>query len=290
MNSPELPALGTFLYTLKKFSSGFKYYGYDVFESKTLDGVVDYSIVILGNHGLPGNKWALQYLSDKFPNCVYICWFFHKIYNEIPFKKFILTGEHHRREPMCTIQQDKDGDHRDDWKLQQTISNYVPLTFSSALLPEQVGTFTRSDTINGCFIGTMYKPDWVDGLQHVVYVTGNNLPEEERIQIFLSSKIAFGFHAHPNVLNNLVVERVFEGMAYGCVVISDNPVASEITDGIVQIATNKSDFLKLYNELLNNPDRLKELQTKGYDWVKQKGLYVHSVKYFLDKIEELRIN
>lgn len=287
MNSPELPTPGTHRFTITKFASGFKYYGYEVSESKLLDGIIDGSIVILSNHGISNNKWALQYLADRFPNCIYICWFFHKIYNEIPFKKFILTGEHYHKEPICTIEQDIDGDHRNDWKLQQTISNYIPLTFSSSLLPEQVGAFTRSHMINGCFIGTQYKPDWVEGLQNIVYITGNNLPEEERVKLFLSSKIAFGFHTHPNVLNNVVVERVFEGMAYGCVVISDNPVASEITDGIVQIATNKSDFLKLYNELLNNPDRLKELQTKGYEWVKQKGLYVHTVKHFLDKIDNL---
>ena len=68
--------------------------------------------------------------------------------------------------------------------------SYVPLTFSSSLYVEDIGTFSRNEVINGCFIGTSYKPDWVSDLPNIKYITNynNNFPEDERIKIFLSSK------------------------------------------------------------------------------------------------------
>lgn len=284
MNSPELPTPGTHYYTTNKFSNGFKKHGYNVTEANTLDTVTDNSIVLLSDHGISNNNelafQSLEYLANKFPNTIFICWFYHKYYNKIPFSKFIITGEHFHKRPVLE-------QHIFCWNLQNVIHNYVPLTFSSPLYPEDIGIIPRNETINGCFIGTPYKPFWVNELSNIVYITGNKLPEEERVNIFLSSKIAFGFHADANVLNNVVVERVFEGMAFGCVVISDSPVAAEITDNIVQVATTKEEFLKIYNDLLNDDKKRYELQQRGYEWIKRKGLYVHTAKNFLDKCLEL---
>jgi hypothetical protein len=284
MNSPELPTPGTHYYTTNKFSNGFKRHGYNVTEANTLDSISDNSIVLLSDHGISNNKelafQSLQYLADKFPNTVFICWFYHKYYDKIPFSKFLITGEHFHKRPVLE-------GHIFCWDLQNVINNYVPLTFSSSLYHENIGNLPRNEIINGCFIGTPYKPYWVNELSNIVYVTGNKLPEEERVNIFLSSKIAFGFHADANVLNNVVVERVFEGMAFGCVVISDSPVAAEITDNIVQVATSKEEFLKIYNDLLNDDKKRYDLQQRGYEWIKRKGLYVHIAKNFLDKCIEL---
>jgi spore maturation protein CgeB len=284
MNSPELPTPGTHHYTTSKFSNGFKKHGYNVIEATTLHAITDDSIVLLSDHGISYNKQlafkSLQYLADKCPNSIFICWFYHKYYNEIPFKKFVITGEHFHKKPAQE-------QHMFCWDLQNKINNYVPLTFSSSLYPEDIGTFARNERIDGCFIGTAYKPYWVNKLNNIAYITGNQLPEQQRIDIFLSSKIAFGFHADANVENNVVVERVFEGMAFGCVVISDNPVAAEITDNIVQIARTKEEFLKIYDDLLNDDNKRSELQQRGYEWVKNKGLYFHTAKNFLDKFKEL---
>ena len=284
MNSPELPTPGTHFYTTSKFVNSFKYHGYNVSEAKTLESITDNSIVMLSNHGMDNiDKGfnALKFLANKFPNAIYICWFYHKYYNEIPFKKFVITGEHFHKKPVLQ-------GHIDCWNLQNKINNYVPLTFSSSLFPEQIGSFNRNELINGCFIGSAYKPNWVNNLPNIFYVTGNNLPENQRIQAFLSSKIAFGFHADDNIKNNVVVERVFEGMAYGCVVISDTKTASDITDNIVQYASTEDEFKKIYERLLNNDDERKTLQKRGYEWIKQNGLYVHVTQKFIDKFNELQ--
>ena len=284
MNSPELPTPGTHYYTCSKFSKGFEKHGYSVIEANTLDIIEDGSIVLLSDHGITPNREnglnILNYLAEKYTNTVFICWFYHQYYEEIPFKKFIITGEHFHKKPLLD-------NHIFCWDLQNRINNYVPLTFSSSLYPEQVESLPRNETINGCFIGTAYKPDWVNDLQNIVYISGNNFPENERINVFLSSKIAFGFHADANILNNVVVERVFEGMAFGCVVISDNPVAAEITDNIVQVCSSKEEFLIIYDRLLNNDEERIQIQQRGYEWIKEKGLYTHVAKKFLNKCDEL---
>jgi spore maturation protein CgeB len=291
LNSPELPTPGTHYFTSSKFMSGFKYYGYETREANQLNDIEDGSIVLISNHGIKHpeisseNGWnALNILALNYPNCIFICWFFHSFYEKIPFKKFILTGEHFHQKPTTQ-------EHIECWELQKKINNYVPLTFASNLLPDTVGKYIRNETINGCFMGTAYKYHWVNELPNIIYRAGLNhgqqLNEEDRIQCFLHSKIAFGFHHDTNVLNNVVVERVFEGMAYGCVVISDNPIAGVITDGIVQIATTKEEFMKIYFELLFNEEKRKELQLRGYEWIKKEGLYIHIVKNFIDKINML---
>lgn len=291
MNSQELPTPGTHMFTTKKFISGFTYYGYETKIALQLDDITDGSIVLLSNHGIdnPTNSKdigikALNYLADKYPNTIFICWFYHRYYDIIPFKKYIITGEHFRFKPALE-------GHIKCWDLEQKINNYVPLTFASPLLPEQIGTFKRNESLNGCFMGTSYKYDWVAGLPKTVFLTGINhgreIEEKDRIELFLSSKIAFGFHHNNNVINNVIVERVFEGMAYGCVVISDSPAAGKITNGIVQVANNKEEFLNIYNRLLSNDNERMSLQEKGYEWVKQNGLYIHTVKCFLDKIYSL---
>jgi hypothetical protein len=291
LDSPQLPTPGTHMFTMTKFMSGFKYYGYETHIAKHLDDIDDGSIVLLSNYGMGRAVFdpkigfdALKYLSKNSPNCVYIGWFFHEHIDKITFKKFILTGEHFRAKPRMDT-------HILQWNIQRQLSNYVPLTFASPLFPEQVGTLERNEIYNGCFVGTAYKPEWVVGLQNIVYIPGfchgNEVKEDVRIKIFLSSKIAFGFHMNNNILNNVVVERVFEGMAFGCVVISDSLPAGEITGGIVQVATSREDFLNIYVRLLNNPKERLDLQKKGYEWVKNHGLYIHTVKHFLEKIKTL---
>jgi len=291
LNSPELPTPGTHRFTTEKFMKGFLDHGYEIYIANKLDDIIDGSIVLVSNHGVDHpiinsdiGFNALSYLAEKYPNSIYLCWYYHGHYSKIPFKNFVITGEHFRMKPSLE-------NHIFFWDLQQKINNYVPLTFSCSLFPEEIGTLVRNEKIDGCFIGTRYKYDWVVGLPNITYLAGLNhgqkIEESDRINIFLSSKIAFGFHSEGNISNNVVVERVFEGMAFGCVVISDCPAAGIITDGIVQVATNKEQFLEIYHRLLNDHDERIKLQQRGYEWVKTHGLYTHVAKNFLDKFRTL---
>lgn len=288
MNSYEFPVLGTHYFCMKKFIKGFEENNFIIKEAKHIDDLTNNSIVIISSHSINNNDFIsnLILLANKFPDCIYICWYFHKIYNYIPFKKFILTGEHFHKKP-------KKNSHIIYWEIQNNVHNFYPLTFAANLKENIVGTLTRRNIYDACFIGSTYKYDWIHNLHNIIYLGSNKwtpenpIKEEDRIQYFLDSKICLGFHSEDNIMNNVVTERVYEGMAYGCVVISDNPIAHEITNGIVQIATNKNDFNALYHKLLNNDDICKDLQKRGYEWVKQHGLYKHVTKGFLNNMKEL---
>lgn len=291
MNSKELPTEFTHYFTVSKFIKGFENIGFNIKEAKNSDDITDNSIVILSNHGLskPNYMIHLKYLADNYPNCIYICWYFHNIYNDIPFKKFILTGEHFHAKPKLSS-------HITCWNLQQNIDNYHPFTFGANVKESDIGLLNRDEKYNACFIGSTYKYNWITGLDNIIYLGSNTwtaekpINEQLRIQYFLNSKICLGFHSDANIHNNVVTERVYEGLAYGCVVISDNPIASELTDGIVQIARNKEQFKELYFNLLNDDCKRKELQQKGYEWVKKNGLYSIIAESFIKKINNLYKN
>lgn len=291
MNSIELPTPGTHYFTCKKFIKGFIEHGYDISEVNKLEDLLDDCVVLLSDHGYHYNKDvffnSLEKLANYYPNNIYICWSYFNFINNIPFKKFILTGEHFYDKPRLS-------GHLKCWDLQQKINNFVPLTFSSFLTKTEVGKYERNEIYNGVFIGSTYKKDWVENINNIIYLGSdkwtpeNPIPEDKRIQYFLNSKIAFGFHSTDNILNNVVTERVFEGMSLGCVVISDNPIAGKITNNIVQVATNKREFLNIYNRLLNDNNECEKLQKLGYNWIIQNGLYYHTASNFINKMKELR--
>jgi len=282
VDAPELPTSWTHFYTTRKFAEGWRQIGYNVKIAKSLDDMSDGSVILLSNHGIEHNFWALEKLAKNYPNSIYIGWFFNEIYYKVPFKKFILTGEHWRNPRSELLQY-----HAEFDKLAKSINNYVPLTFMSSMPLEMVGSHGRAEQIDGSFVGTQYKREWIENLSNIVYITSNNVNEEDRIKIFQTSKIVFGFHSDGNIQNGTVTERVFEAMAYGCVVISDNPQAGVVTEGLVKVATSKEEFLNIYHKLLSDSDERENIRMKSYEWIRRNGLYFHVALKFIKKMEEL---
>ena len=80
---------------------------------------------------------------------------------------------------------------------------------------------------------------------------------------------------------------MFEGLTYGCVVISDNKAASDYTGGIVEYASCKDELREKVSYVLNDPEVIIVKQEQGYEWAKKFGTNRFSAKAFLDKIFEL---
>jgi len=98
----------------------------------------------------------------------------------------------------------------------------------------------------------------------------------------LSSKVALGWHSEGNIENHVVVERVFEGLAFGNVVVSDTPIARDVTDGIVEFADTYDatrDFLLRIKR--DEAFRQKKME-QGFAWAKVNGTYSHVAKRFID--------
>jgi len=280
LNSPECPCPGTHYAACMEFIEGFTEFGFAMKESNSIEDCKGVNIILLSNHII--NIDYLKRLNAVNPNAVYILWYYHSVYNEIPFKYFILTGEHFIHPPKIPT-------HILRNQLNVSVNNFVPLYLRANESPNKVGLYQRGAIYNACFMGSGYKYDWSTVCSNVLYhdISRGLLNYKDRRDIYLNSRIAFGFHSDDNILNSHVTQRVFEGLTYGCVVISDNMAASDYTDGIVEYAASKSELKEKVSYILNDPEIIILKQEKGYEWAKKFGTNRFSAKAFLDKIYEL---
>jgi hypothetical protein len=264
-----------------EFLNGFTDYGFKVSEAKTLEDCRGKTILLLSNHRV--DYRYLNSIKETNPDAVYILWYYHDHLSSIPFKKFILTGEYFFHTPRTAS-------HIRFDSINKSILNFVPLMLRANESPRTIGTVELVRPRDGVFMGTPYKAEWAYGLQNTLYHDTNQhglLPYETRKVNYLTSKVAFGFHDPANILNYHVTQRVYEGLAYGCVVLSDNPAAAEMTGGIVEYVANMPEFLEKLAYFLNNEDACKQKREAGYNWVKKYGTNRYSTILFLKKINEL---
>lgn len=288
INTPEIPSPGNFIFTANKFLKGFEYNGFKTLEIRSLENIEIYNnesnYLFLSNHLT--NKAIIYDIANKLNKCTFICFHFNfekNIRHNIPFLKYILTGEHYNKVPESSQ------DHIDAHNFNMTCKNWLPMTFLSSADPRLVGRLPRQDIYHSMFIGAPYKIQWINNLQNCFSHISNAgfLSEEKRIKTFLNSRVCLGFHSPENILNGCVTERVFEGLSYGCVVLTDNIYAAKMTNGIVKYVSS-FDELKLMIEKINNDDDFfYETQKQGYEFSKKQGLYFHLAQKFISKIEEL---
>lgn len=281
LNCPECPCPGTHYHACMEFIDGFKDFGYEVSCATSIAGCVDKDILLLSDHNIDFSFLHTLYQSN--PNAVYILWCYYNVIDRIPFKKFILTGEYYHYPPRLSS-------HIGIYNIGKSVNNFVPLMLRANDPPSKIGTYEKTHELNGCFMGTPYKPDWVSGLPNILYHNiqrGGCLSYDERRKIYLKSRIAFGFSDNINIANYHPTQRIFEGLAYGCVVISDNEAARDLTDGIVEYAANKTEFLEKYHYFLSHPDECEAKAQAGYEWTMKYGTNRYSASLFLEKIREL---
>jgi len=285
----EMPCPGSHYLHTKKFLQAFSYSGYSYHEIFTRDQISQISpgdIVYISNHGMEvenPNLGILQELANR--RAKYILWFWHfhlEIAKSYFGDNFVITGEHFHFKPVLE-------GHLARWNVQESISNYVPLTFASKLFPDQIGTLPRSDKYLAHFIGANYKKTWNRKLQILhrrvkIINTPPFIEESERENIFLSSGIALGWHSDGNIENHVVVERIFEGISYGNFVVSDNPTAHEITDGIVETAYSFRELQDHISRFKKDKEFGRRKQADGYSWAKKHGTYVNVAEKFIQAL------
>jgi hypothetical protein len=280
VNTGECPCLHTHYPACMEFLNGFSDFGYTVTCATSLSDCKDKDILLLSSHIV--NLQFLHKLYEVNPDAVYILWYYHDVRDQLPFKKFILTGEYFHYTPRIEFHMRIDA-------INKSIPNFVPLMLRADDSPASIGLYTKTYELDGCFMGTPYKSDWISGLPNTVYhdISHGFLSYDERRIMHLKSKIAFGFSNDLNILNYHPTQRIFEGLAYGCVVLSDSEAARDLTGGIVEYVSSKEDFLSKYNYYLSHPEECKKKELEGYAWTKQYGTNRYSAALFLNKIKEL---
>jgi hypothetical protein len=290
INTPSLPILGNFWHTVKKFTSGFSNLNFEIFiinDDSNFDNIIDSNdnFFFIGNHGLSYNEYPTTIEKLKlFSKTTKIFWFFHEFFiknKDINLGKRILTGEHFHKEPLLLH-------HKKCYDFQKSIDYYQPLTFLSYIPIETIGTLKRKEIWDAQFVGAYYKTEWTSQLKNCfIRNTAPEISEEQRINSFLSSYVSLGFSADDNIKNNVVTERVAEGLSFGNVVLSDNPVASDWTDGIVENVNSLENLIERINYYKQNKEAFLRKQKNGYNWAKNKGTYTHLAKQFIEKAKAI---
>jgi hypothetical protein len=284
------PCPGSHYLHTKKFLQAFESHGFEYHEISNLEEiemVKPGDIVYLSNHGFSVGDIPFELL-DKIGKRggFYILWYWHdhlELADNLFGDRYILTGEHFYDKPKLV-------DHVRCWNIQQQISNFVPLTFASNLHPDDIGNLDRSDKYLAHFVGNGYQKQINNKLRVrfrgiKIVNTPPFISENSRTEIFLSSKVALGWHSEGNIENHVVVERVFEGLAFGNVVISDTPTAFEITEGIVEFA----DSYEMTRDIINRVRKDEKFRVKkmelGFEWAKAHGTYWHVARNFIDRFQ-----
>jgi len=138
----------------------------------------------------------------------------------------ILTGEYHSGEPTPS--------HKAWYDYYHSHESALPIKFAADINPASVGTSLPNKDIPVSFVGNQtYKPDWQREYKNnptcLIIGTPPYISEADRVDIYRRSKINLGLHSEENIINLVVVERVFEAIAYGAICLTDNPSALKET-------------------------------------------------------------
>jgi hypothetical protein len=259
-----------------ELTAAFKDYQCEIKIVNSIDELQDDGIIFLDNAGSQhiDNKELYIEMGKRCPNTVFICWYWQDFTFQ-PFKYIIYTGEHHLRQSPT------------EYMLHP---KFVPLKLRANDSPEIIGKYYRNVKRDYCFMGGGYKMDWIPttftGIYHRV-IYDNYLSYDERRAIYLSSTFALAFQSDENIRTGHLSQRIFEGLAYGCITLCENKLADEITDGAVIYVSSKEDLINKMQYYKNNPELILQKQKQGYEWIKKNGTNRVSVKSFLDRIKEI---
>jgi hypothetical protein len=292
VNTPEYPTRGTHFFMTEKFINGFSLNGLEVGQISNFNQVQDSEdqiFVMCDNfydYRRPNWKDDFRSLAEKFKNTTWVFWTFHNVlphFEHFPFEKHFFTGEYYRKPDFSIL--------GENFKQYLELDNYVNLPFAANIHPEDVDSYIarRNEIYDASFVGCAYKKDWVEQLKAkfncFAYFSPPFITDEDRLEHgFLRTRICLGFNADDNIKNGLPTERIFEGLAYGCVVLTDCKMAEEATDGIAVYVEDYQDLEKKVDFYTKNQSAREEKQRLGVEYAKNKGTYFHVAKDFLDKI------
>ncbi len=295
INSDDFPCPGSHLLHTRKFLKSFENFGFTYGELNSTQDIAvaqlsSQDVVYFSNHGVSEAGPSTQQLtileairlSGAFP----IFWFWQRhsdLLSSMFGSRWILTGEHYRAQIVRES-------HEEIAEAFRKSENYVPLTFAASMTPEEIMGIEKKHTWDASFVGHRYQPLLNAGLllsKHKVSIryTPPFISEEKRVGYFKDSLVMLGWHSLGNIANGVVVERVFEGLAYGCVVVTDNPYALEATDGNAIFSTNRVEIIELIGRLKRDESLRASIVAKGRLWAASHGTYRSVTEKFLERIK-----
>ena len=324
LDHPLLPTPYNHRFFVEKFASGFELNHYRVQVVNSIEDITEPGFVMVSNHPffyslgkrglnnsllrkiflaaekyLPGNPLgrlasclhkrvmrSLAVQAKKNP-VVIIAWFWHeqeKFVDSLGVP-VIFTGEYLYSRPESPY-------HQKWMDFYERKSNALPIRFSAKIDPMQDGKDCENQKILVSFVGNRhYKPEWYQLSSHrkscKIVPTPPYISEEERLNIFKNSQINLGLHSDANIRSGVVVERIFEALAYGALCFSDNPNAVPATEGCAVLVKDKEELENLVELYVNDPEKRRALRKKGFDFVRTRGTNYHRAQEFIALKEKL---
>lgn len=173
-----------------------------------------------------------------------------------------------------------------------SIQNSCPLRLRANEAVSDVGTYCRNVDKDYCFMGGRMC-DWLipsppfKGIYHGVHDVSQYLDYDTRRDIYLSSTFALGFQTADNITNGHVSQRIYEGLAYGCVVMSNSIHASLQTNGIVEYVATKEELESKMQYFIDHPEKITEKQTQGYKFIKETGTNNYALQQISNVIKRI---
>lgn len=227
---------------------------------------------------------VLKELSKK-EQIIVFAWFFNHhldILEQLSIK-YILFGEHYWKEPVTE-------NARHFFNL-YSHPKCLPVDFAANIHPENIQIPEYKPLLLSYIGNRTYKPSYLQLFENdprcKIVRTPPYIHEEDRIKIISESQINLGFHSDDNIRNHVVVERVYEALAYGTICVTDHPDAEQITNGAAIFVKNEQELKSIVEILQSNPQKRKEHVQKGIDFIRTKGTYFHQAQYFLDFAKRL---
>jgi hypothetical protein len=279
LDCPEIRCPMVLLFVFQEFTGYFIRNKYNVQVIYDINQIHNDSVVLMGDAFTCKNPTHL--LKSIAPNAIYIGWYWHKIdTTDLPY--FIYTYEN-----MLNI-------YYDVARVQELIqirsfTNNVPFLLRANEDPLLVGTYPKNIKYDFCYMGWRYCEELVPrkfkGIYHGVCDHRKFLTYDQRKQLYLSSIFALGFQGIINVVSQHVSQRIFEGLAYGCIVLSNSLPACEQTNHIVVHVSSREEVEQKMIYYMTHPKEATEKIQAGYEFTKQFGTNQATATQFIDLIQ-----
>ena len=270
------------LFVFNELCGYFKRQNYSVKIVTKINEINNNCIVFMGDSFRCSDPVKL--LNLYAPDAIYIGWYWHNI-DISGLKYFIYTYEN-----MLNMNYDKTRVNCFRTLTQNDFN--CPLLLRANEDPLLIGTYERNPSQDYCYMGHNYHPDLVPrsqnnftGIYHGTNDHSQYLNYDDRKNIYLSSIFALGIQDRMNIGHEHVSQRIFEGMAYGCIVLSNSLPACEQTNNIVIYFDSLDDLENKMRYYKNNPNLITQKQEEGYEFIRKFGTNHTAVSKFIDLIE-----
>jgi len=282
LNCLEIPCSNLFKYVYTDIVSTFQEMGYKFKIIDNITHIYDNSIIFLAWAKYIPNP-PINLLYKYAPNAIYMGWYWQDL--DVSSLKYFI----HMYENYLDIQ--KPFYLYNSFIKSKSYKNSCPILLRVNEHPHNIGQYERNVVRDYCYMGWDYEftdhlPSKFNGIYHGFKDHKKYLTSEQCKEIALSSHFMLGFQCYDNTENGHVSKRIYEGLAFGCIVLTNSIPAVEQTNGVCIYITSKEEIEDKMTYYLNNREEMKKKQEEGYEFIKKYGTNYNTIDVFRKTIKD----